>query len=405
MDVGAPPHPTLLLPAGGGYTHNESTMPSDLPWDGVPTLFNTHWGLEHARPLAPYEHLIGHTNDFEGDARKALPQGVGEWIAATGTGTDGGGGGGGVAPVVYVGMGTLSILPPTTLAAFAAALMQAPGARFIWSVPASQHAFLPPLLRLSSLRSLCAFSRGQGRGAGNAALGETAAASSHSPACQEAAREGVVMGATDRQEGVRPGSVLLLPWAPQLALLVEEGVRVFATHGGMNGIAEGLYARTPLLCIPLFSDQPDNCARARDKGYAQVLRLSPTLTPKDLWEALHPLLDPFNNASLTLALQEAWVRNVGAGGAARAVAVIEETAALPYGAHLAATVPREYFMPWYQRWGVDVGGVVALGVGVGVGACGLACRACRFACSRWVCCKGRGGKDGEGGGEDKVKHE
>ena len=50
-------------------------MPPHLLWDGVPTLYNSHWGLEHPRPLAPYEHLIGHTNDFAGDAGKPLPPG------------------------------------------------------------------------------------------------------------------------------------------------------------------------------------------------------------------------------------------------------------------------------------------------------------------------------------------
>jgi UDP:flavonoid glycosyltransferase YjiC (YdhE family) len=29
----------------------------------------------------------------------------------------------------------------------------------------------------------------------------------------------------------------------------------------MNGVAEGTFAGTPMLCLPLFSDQPDNCQR------------------------------------------------------------------------------------------------------------------------------------------------
>ena len=52
----------------------DRAMAATLPWDGVPTLYNSHWGLEHARPLAPYEHLIGHTNDFARDA--AAPRGA-----------------------------------------------------------------------------------------------------------------------------------------------------------------------------------------------------------------------------------------------------------------------------------------------------------------------------------------
>jgi hypothetical protein len=71
-----------------------------LPWDGVPTLFNTHWGLEYARPLHPYEHLTGHTTDFAFEAAKQLPPVIDAWLSASDT------------PVVYVGLGTLSILPP-----------------------------------------------------------------------------------------------------------------------------------------------------------------------------------------------------------------------------------------------------------------------------------------------------
>ncbi len=40
----------------------------------------------------------------------------------------------------------------------------------------------------------------------------------------------------------------------------------------MNGVAEATYAHTPLLCVPLFSDQPDNCAHAADAGFAAIAR-------------------------------------------------------------------------------------------------------------------------------------
>lgn len=295
-------HRALALP--------ERAMPADLPWDGVPTLFNTHWGLEHARRLAPYEHAIGHTNDFEGDAAKPLPEALRAWLRAPGG-----------APVVYVGLGTLTVLPRGWVAALADALLACPHARFVWSVSPAQQALLPARAR---------------------------------DAAQAAAR--CAAGGACGTAGAGPGALLLLEWAPQLAVLLQPEVAAFLTHGGMNGVAEGTFARVPLLCAPLFSDQPDNCARAAERGFGARLRLSASLSGEEFSAALLPLLQ--RDAALEAALQDAWVRNVAAGGAARAVAVIEAAATLPYGAHL-AEVPVEYWLPWWQREGLDIALVAA----------------------------------------------
>jgi len=313
-------------------------MKAHLPWDGWPTLFNTHWGLEPPRSLAPYEHLIGHTNDFEGDGRKPLSKGLLAWLASSNT------------PVVYVGLGTLSILSHATLLSLSEALLASSHeVRYVWSVPTSQHSLLPSRLRLASERAACA-------------LGGL---ESSSPVSSQSCEAG---GASSSPNSTT-SSILLLPWAPQLSLLLEEGVSAFVTHGGMNGVAEGVYARLPLLCVPLFSDQPDNCARAEHKGFAKSLTLSPSLTPSQWWGALGPLLASSPNpasgeeersATMTGALQEAWVRNIGAGGAHRAVAIIEETASLAYSSHISALVPREHFWPWYKRWAWDVFFLLAL---------------------------------------------
>ena len=325
------------LVSHGSRTLDEAAMAPHLLWDGVPTLYNSHWGLEHARPLAPYEHLIGHTNDFEGDARRPLDSALLAWLAARP----------GAPPVVYVGLGTLGVLPLDWVARLARALALCPHARFVWSVPTAQQAQLPPAITAASRLAHCLYSGSSSGGEG--------------------------CGGSEAQ-ATAPGSVFLVPWVPQLAVLTHPAVAAFATHGGMNGIAEGLYARLPLLCIPLFADQPDNCAHAADKGYAAQLALE-GLEPGGFAEALGGLLAQDRQPQLRAALQDAWVRTVAAGGAARAVGIIEAAAALPYGAHL-AEVPEEFFLVWYQRWGLDVAAVALLLV------CALAllcARACRLA--------------------------
>jgi hypothetical protein len=154
-------------------------------------------------------------------------------------------------------------------------------------------------------------------------------------------------------------------------------------------LLEGLGARLDAAMVlavvrTLFADQPDNCAHAADKGYAVQLALG-GLTPSAFAGSLLGLLLPAAQPALQAALQDAWVRNVAAGGAARAVGIIEAAAALPYGAHL-GEVPVDFFLPWHQRWGVDVCAAALLALLALSWACGRACRLAR------ACCRGPAAK-------------
>uniref|UniRef100_A0A8C6EZE4 glucuronosyltransferase n=1 Tax=Marmota marmota marmota TaxID=9994 RepID=A0A8C6EZE4_MARMA len=44
--------------------------------------------------------------------------------------------------------------------------------------------------------------------------------------------------------------------------------KAFITHGGTNGVYEGIYHGIPMVGIPLFEDQPDNIAYVKAKGVA-----------------------------------------------------------------------------------------------------------------------------------------
>ena len=54
--------------------------------------------------------------------------------------------------------------------------------------------------------------------------------------------------------------------------VAEQGETVlFVSHCGMNGVMESLYHRVPLLCMPIFADQPDNAARLVERGLGLAL--------------------------------------------------------------------------------------------------------------------------------------
>jgi len=59
-----------------------------------------------------------------------------------------------------------------------------------------------------------------------------------------------------------PGNFLVFPHVPQLEVLRRADA--FITHGGMNGVSEGLYYGVPLVVIPQSLDQPLVARRIRE---------------------------------------------------------------------------------------------------------------------------------------------
>lgn len=276
---------------------------AEIPWDGAPVLYNSHWGLEHARPLHPHEAMIGHTTDFVKEESRSIDAYLQRWLLLQQTqqGTDPA-----PVPVVYVGMGTLSILPERTLRALYEAMKQSTVARFLWVVAENQQTLLPEHLRTYA---------------------------------QRWRQEGAAENATEVAPAVSAaaGDILLVSWVPQVAVLKHSAVKVFWSHGGMNGVAEGTYSRSPFLCTPLFSDQPDNCQHIHDRGMG--LRLNTDeVTPEAVEAALKKLLTRRDH--FVRGLEAAWRANVAAGGISRAVQIIESTAALGYEGSRSAFVPR-----------------------------------------------------------------
>ncbi|XP_033990271.1 UDP-glucuronosyltransferase-like [Trematomus bernacchii] len=62
-----------------------------------------------------------------------------------------------------------------------------------------------------------------------------------------------------------------MKWLPQNELLAHPKVRAFITHGGSNGVYEGICHAVPMLMFPLFGDQGENVHRMVARGVAVKL--------------------------------------------------------------------------------------------------------------------------------------
>ncbi|XP_076055548.1 UDP-glucosyltransferase 2-like [Oratosquilla oratoria] len=90
-------------------------------------------------------------------------------------------------------------------------------------------------------------------------------------------------------EGV-PDNILLGKWLPQQDILAHENVKVFITHGGYLSLMEGLYHATPLLALPVTSDQPRNSKVILEKGFGLALNWK-DLTAKQVVDAVTEIMN------------------------------------------------------------------------------------------------------------------
>ena len=71
-----------------------------------------------------------------------------------------------------------------------------------------------------------------------------------------------------------PRNVMTNSWLPQSDLMVHPNLKLFITHGGLNGQNEAAYNGVPMLIIAIYGDHWYNGRRARRLGTAEVLNFS-----------------------------------------------------------------------------------------------------------------------------------
>ncbi|XP_059525475.1 UDP-glucuronosyltransferase 2A1 isoform X1 [Myotis daubentonii] len=97
-----------------------------------------------------------------------------------------------------------------------------------------------------------------------------------------------------RYKGKKPATLgantRLYDWIPQNDLLGHPKAKAFITHGGTNGIYEGIYHGVPMVGVPMFADQHDNIAHMKAKGAAVEVNIN-TMTSADLHDALKTVIN------------------------------------------------------------------------------------------------------------------
>ncbi|CAI2353709.1 unnamed protein product [Caenorhabditis sp. 36 PRJEB53466] len=87
-----------------------------------------------------------------------------------------------------------------------------------------------------------------------------------------------------------PENVYLGKWLPQPALLADNRVNLFVTHGGLGSIMEVAYSGKPSIVVPLFFDQPMNGEMLARHGGAEVYSKFDLLDSVKITEVLKRIL-------------------------------------------------------------------------------------------------------------------
>ncbi|MFG2332369.1 macrolide-inactivating glycosyltransferase [Streptomyces sp. NPDC048604] len=114
-----------------------------------------------------------------------------------------------------------------------------------------------------------------------------------------------------------PDNVEVHSWVPQLSVLKQADA--FVTHAGAGGSQEGLATATPMVAVPLATDQFGNADMLQSLGVARHLPMD-EVTPDRLREAVLALVSDPEVARRGREIQE---RMAGEGGTRRAADLIE----------------------------------------------------------------------------------
>lgn len=84
-------------------------------------------------------------------------------------------------------------------------------------------------------------------------------------------------------------NILIQKWLPQDDILAHPNSRLFISHCGLGGIAEAKFHGVPILCIPIFGDQPINAKAVVKEGWALEVPYE-NITSINIHNALKELL-------------------------------------------------------------------------------------------------------------------
>jgi len=129
-----------------------------------------------------------------------------------------------------------------------------------------------------------------------------------------------------------PQRLLISKWLPQNDLLGAPGgaVSLYLTHGGISSLSEATYHGVPVVALPQGAEQPDNAAKAQQRGFGIGLRRG--AGPEELAAAVAEVLED-KGGKFSAAARAAAVRmRAGRPPAAAVIAAAIERVAVASGA-------------------------------------------------------------------------
>lgn len=87
----------------------------------------------------------------------------------------------------------------------------------------------------------------------------------------------------------KPENLKISKWLPQRAVLGHPNVKGFISHCGHISVTEAAHFGVPLICVPIYGDQPMNAARVSKNGMGIILEYE-KITRETLTGALDAIL-------------------------------------------------------------------------------------------------------------------
>ncbi|KAI8335388.1 hypothetical protein BC941DRAFT_430202 [Chlamydoabsidia padenii] len=163
------------------------------------------------------------------------------------------------------------------------------------------------------------------------------------------------------------GPVFVIPWSPQMAVLLHPSVVLFVSHGGSNSLVESLYAGKRLLFYPFFGDQWGTAKQMTLNGLGDYV--DPSMNQDQVNERVEKVvLDQDGHYQAQVKRYQALIQIHSKAAPLRAADLVEEVAFGHKDAQLPHRQDMGQLMSWIKRHNVDIYGVAVLLV---VGLLGL----------------------------------
>ncbi|KAI9598150.1 hypothetical protein BDF19DRAFT_433640 [Syncephalis fuscata] len=151
--------------------------------------------------------------------------------------------------------------------------------------------------------------------------------------------------------------ICIINRASQRALLKHPSVKLFVSHCGLLSVHEAIDAKTPILGIPGFGDQPQLALHVEHLGIGRRV-LWPSVNTPEMQKKLHDLLGNEHASGLQENLEKVACMATIYGRRLPFAADLVELAAIPGAIKLLQSADRR--MPWWKAQNIDVWAILTL---------------------------------------------